>query len=53
MCCRGRDWNDLSKNTVMLMMCREMDMGAIQFDSATAQEILGFTHKFADTAGLK
>eukprot|EP00974_Lingulodinium_polyedra_P112719 10907995-Lingulodinium_polyedra.AAC.1 len=46
---RGKD---LSKNTVIAMMRREMDIGVIQFDSETAEDLLGFTHKLADKAGL-
>ena len=47
---RGRD---LSKHTVIAMLRREMEIGAIQFDSETEEGVLGFTHKLADKAGLK
>ena len=43
---------ELPKNTVIDMMRREMDTGAIHFDEETAEDILGFTHKLADNAGL-
>ena len=43
---------DLSNNTVIAMMRREMDKGAIQFDSESADGVLCFTHKLADKAGL-
>ena len=46
-------WKDLPKNTVIAMMRREMDIGAIQFDSETAEDILGFTERLADDAGLR
>ena len=42
----------LSKHTVLAMMRREMDVGAIQFDSETAGGILDFAHQLADKAGL-
>ena len=42
----------MPKNTVIDMMRREMDIGAIHFDLDTAEDILGFTHKLADNAGL-
>ena len=43
---------DLSKNTVVVMMKREMDIGAIEFDTETEEDILVFTHKLATKAGL-
>ena len=43
---------ELPRNPAIAMMRREMDIGAIQFDSDTAEEIVGFTHKLADEAGL-
>ena len=43
---------DLSKNTVVVMMKREMDIGAIEFDPETEEDILVFTHKLATKAGL-
>ena len=43
---------DLSKNAVIAMMLREMEIGVIQFDTETADDVLGFTHKLADKAGL-
>ena len=46
-------WKDLAKNTVIAMMRREMDIGVIQFDSETAEGILGFTQRLADDAGLR
>ena len=44
--------NEMSKNTVVVMMKREMDIGAIEFDTETEDEILVFTHKLATKAGL-
>ena len=46
-------WRDLPKNTVIAMLRREMDSGAIQFDSEIAEDILGFTQRLADDAGLR
>ena len=43
---------DLSKNTVVGMMKREMDIGYIEFDTETEEDILVFTHKLATKAGL-
>ena len=43
---------DLSYNTVVVMMKREMDIGAIEFDPETEEDILVFTHKLATKAGL-
>ena len=43
---------DMSKNTVVNMMKREMDIGAIEFDTETEEDILDFTHKLATKAGL-
>ena len=43
---------DLSKDTVVVMMKREMDIGAIEFDTETEEDILVFTHKLATKAGL-
>ena len=43
---------DLSKNTVVVMMKREMDIGAIEFDTETEADILVFTHSLATKAGL-
>ena len=43
---------DLSKNTVVVMMKREMDIGAIEFDTESEEDILVFTHKLATKAGL-
>ena len=43
---------DLSKNMVVVMMKREMDIGAIEFDTETEEDILVFTHKLATKAGL-
>ena len=43
---------DLSKNAVVVMMKREMDIGAIEFDTETEEDILVFTHKLATKAGL-
>ena len=43
---------DLSKNAVLAMMTREMDIGAIQFDADTVQGILVFTNVLATKAGL-
>ena len=43
---------DMSKNTVVNMMKREMDIGAIEFDTETEEDILVFTHKLATKAGL-
>ena len=42
----------MSKKTVIAMLRREMGIGAIQFDSETAEDVLGFTHQLADKAGL-
>ena len=43
---------DLSKNTVVVMMKREMDIGAIEFDTETEEDILVFTHELATKMGL-
>ena len=43
---------DLSKDRVVLMMEREMNIGAIEFDTETEEDILVFTHKLATKAGL-
>ena len=43
---------DLSKNTVVVMMKREMDIGAIEFDPEADEDILDFTDKLAAKAGL-
>ena len=43
---------DLSKNMVVVMMKREMDIGCIEFDTETEEDILVFTHKLATKAGL-
>ena len=41
----------MPKNTVIAMLRREMDSGAIQFGAETADGVLGFTHQLADKAG--
>ena len=43
---------DLSNNTVVVMMEREMDIGAIEFDTETERDILVFTYKLLTKAGL-
>ena len=43
---------DLSYGSVVFMMKREMDIGAIEFDTETEEDILVFTHKLATKAGL-
>ena len=43
---------DLSKDTVVVMMKREMGIGAIEFDTETEEDILVFTHTLATKAGL-
>ena len=43
---------DLSRNTVVGMMKREMDIGYIEFDTETEEAILVFTHELATKAGL-
>ena len=42
----------MSNNAVVVMMKREMDIGAIEFDTETEEDILVFTHKLATKAGL-
>ena len=44
--------NEMSKNTVVVMMKREMDIGAIEFDTETEEDILVFTQQLATKAGL-
>ena len=44
--------NEMSKNTVVVMMKREMDIGAIEFDTETEEDILVFTEQLATKAGL-
>ena len=44
--------NDLSKHAVLAMMTREMDIGAIEFDTDTVLGILVFTNELATKAGL-
>ena len=43
---------DLSKHAVLVMMTREMDIGAIEFDTDTVLGILVFTNELATKAGL-
>ena len=43
---------DLSYGSVVFMMKREMDIGAIEFDPESEEDILVFTHKLATKAGL-
>ena len=43
---------DLSKDTVVVMMKREMGIGAIEFGPETEGDILVFTRKLATKAGL-
>ena len=43
---------DLSKNMVVDMMRREMDIGAIEFDKETEDRLLVFTDKLATKMGL-
>ena len=43
---------DLSHGSVLFMMKREMDIGAIEFDPETEEDILDFTEELATKAGL-
>ena len=43
---------DLTKNMVVDMMRREMDIGAIEFDKETEDRLLVFTDKLATKMGL-